>query len=343
MNGCTFVKYKSPAEAKDILLSFEAQDSLAYDQNYAWLEAYWSSQRLAIAVRKLMGKKTFVIVGFKEKNPIIVAPMLAKDDKAEILGSGAPMDVQDLWIGKDCNKDCIIQFLTFLKSLGIRRFSAEAVLPNGTSARLFDQIENACIQEQAHNDPIVSLDRFPNSTAWEKSLSPKFKQNVRYYLNRLAKDGKHHEFRCYEAPVAKCLIREAELAHRKRVREITSKNKKLSISLFERLFRSGKYDTTIRRYLANSGVGKLYTMHIDGKLAACIIGLYDQKQEFFQIPFLSHVSGFGKYSPGILLSRFMIRSELDLHHHIDFMLGDEKYKFDLLAENHYYSKIVWED
>ena len=315
--------------------------STDYSQRIEWIRAEWKCLKTLRFLGKAFGKKYRIVVAEESGTPLFLAPIYIKGSEAGIIGSESPTDIRDFTICDGCHPEAFFLFFEELRKLGVKKFILESVSKRSPTRLLLPEKEQISWELSAHNDPIVSPLESPQ--IWWASLKPKFRSNVEYAARRLEKSGLPHCIDVFDAPFPSTPLKRAMELHKRRVHQIQKNSvsvKKNKYKLLEVISRTGVQSPAVRFASEARLPGRLYVFWIDGKCAAATIGFESIDKTRLQIPFVCYENSFKDFSPGILLLRTLIETEMQNNVAVDFMLGDEKYKFDFGAVNNYFDRCV---
>jgi hypothetical protein len=152
-------------------------------------------------------------------------------------------------------------------------------------------------------DPIPLVRREPGLDEAADYLEPAMRRTLRKATNRLATDGRAIEFRFTRSYSEICdLIPAIEICHRNRDHD---RGRRSDLDDEETL-------TTWRRRLADlaaDGLVELATAHIEGALAAHVVGIRDGYT--YRVLEGHFVTNWGRYAPGRLLEAAVVQRMLD--------------------------------
>ena len=176
-----------------------------------------------------------------------------------------------------------------------------------------------------------------------KELSKSTRQNIRTAKNRLTKDGLKYEIVSFDCEhldhkTSKELMRIYEA--RKRIKNKGFSIRKLLLNIL-RSFRNKRYHLIENAMTRLTNVFCSYIV-IDGKIAGYFFGL-KAKNNYAVIMQVAFDEEMKKYSPGMILLSDSIENFYSSHTicQFDLATGDEQYKFNLGAKEHYTNNYIY--
>ncbi|MEN6460264.1 MAG: GNAT family N-acetyltransferase [Syntrophomonas sp.] len=169
------------------------------------------------------------------------------------------------------------------------------------------------------------------------SLSKSVRQNVRTAKNRMQREGKEWNVETtVGVPVSWSLSKQLLEVYNKRLEKRDGKK----VGAITRYVREHFNPITLAAsHMKDNIVSILY---IDGRIAAFMMGLIDNRERTALIPRLAIDSDYSVYCPGFLLvceaSRFLIAHTQVRN--LDLSRGDEQYKYSLGGTEHFNYSIV---
>ena len=179
----------------------------------------------------------------------------------------------------------------------------------------------------------IEIDICDTYEEYHSQLSKNTRQNLRTAYNRLNNDEKNMEFQFYTSSTLTKTIKDSVLdLYYERQTQQYHKSNSFIFKFFLKHIDIGTLN------LNNDDIENIiFTVHIDGKLAAFYAAIVDKDRVI--VPRLAIADEFGRYSPGMILINESIKffhqdSKLGIRY-IDLTHGDEKYKKALGGSVHH--------
>jgi hypothetical protein len=330
-------EYSDPSEIQEEWNFLYSGSHLSYCQSFFWQKEifHFHQMRLFFARKKLLYRYFLVLA---DNIPVLIAPLelFLKKRSASIIGEYAPNDYYD-FIVKDQNSPCYQGALSALFSYLKLSYRISTLTIKDSHIHLslcpayqFTEGESTC----------VLLNRtWKNVDEWFATLSKSARQNMRTSFNRSKTDGYEISFKKYDGPVSSKLARELFNFHEKRLigRYHQSDNVFGSRLLFRflhfwsNILRPWRVkDKMLERVVQSHDIDfRLYTLMLNKRLAAYYLGFLSEDKKTISFFRVCIDDDFGRYSPGMMLFKYILEDSQSSFDVFDFSIGNEKYKYVL--------------
>lgn len=313
------VKKKNTNEVKDILHNKTWQGG-HYCYNIELLEEVKDGPYKIRNILKNRGKMAFYVV-YDESEPLIIAPIFAKNKIVTVAGTDEFFDYVDLFYRRDvekgCLKDAFASLMDFFRTHGnsvVRwnyipeeSISREFLLDSKYEFKLIDNTE-------------ISFLKYEN---YLSMLSKSTKQNLRTAENRLKRENK--TFKLLSSicePLSDEILQQCIDIYCERQRE------KYEKGLFNQLMiKTFNYSTEMLR----KRKGIIMALTIDENVAAFMFGYINDVRKSYEVPKLAISEKYAFYSPGMILVNRSIQLFADMTdiRVLDLCRGTEQYKIKM--------------
>lgn len=325
------VKKKNTNEVKDILHN-KTWGGGHYCHNIELLEEVKDGPYKIRNILKNRGKMAFYVV-YDESEPLIIAPIFAKNKIVTVAGTDEFFDYVDLFyrmdVEKGCLKDAFASLMGFFRSHGnsVVRWN---YIPEESISREF-LLESKCKFKPIDNTEISFL----KYEDYLSMLSKSTKQNLRTAENRLKRENK--TFKLLSSlcePIPDEILQQCIDIYCERQRE------KYGKGLFNRLMiKTFNYSTEMLR----KRKGIIIALIIDENVAAFMFGYINDVRKSYEVPKLAISEKYAFYSPGMILVNRSIQLFADMTdiRVLDLCRGTEQYKIKMGGKNyHTYNCII---
>ena len=314
-----YVKKKNTNEVKDILHNKTWRGG-HYCYNIELLEEVKDGPYKIRNILKNRGKMAFYVV-YDASEPLIIAPIFAKNKIVTVAGTDEFFDYVDLFyrrdIEKGCLKDAFASLMDFFRSRGnfVVRWN---YIPEESISREF-LLDSKCKFKLIDNTEISFL-KYEN---YLSMLSKSTKQNLRTAENRLKRENK--TFKLLSSlcePLSDEILQQCIDIYCERQRE------KYEKGLFNQLMiKTFNYSTEMLR----KRKGIIMALTIDENVAAFMFGYINDVRKSYEVPKLAISEKYAFYSPGMILVNRSIQLFADMTdiRVLDLCRGTEQYKIKM--------------
>jgi CelD/BcsL family acetyltransferase involved in cellulose biosynthesis len=262
-----------------------------------------------------------------------VAPLLVDGDKAELVGHYSICDYMDVAVTPGFERSFFTSLLEHLAGDGIKTFELRGLRENAPTCQSVCECGEQCgfgvARDEEALSPGVCL---PDS--WEgylNSLSKKDRHELRRKLRRLESAGGDVELKVVTEPDEASRMLDT-LFHLMRISS-HHKEEFLDRPGMEPFFR----DET--RTMASEGMLRFYFLTFDGQAVASVLN-FDVGGQLYMYN-SGYDPAYSHYAVGLMSKALLVRDAIENGRKcVDFLRGDESYKYDLGGKDRRVMRVV---
>jgi CelD/BcsL family acetyltransferase involved in cellulose biosynthesis len=279
------------------------------------------------------GRDVRIITARDGERLIGVAPMLVSGARAEFVGNYSICDYMDIVVTPGFETAFYPLVLADLAGAGVTEIDLRGLLPSSaTLAGITDAAPAAGYTATREDEALApAVDLPPSWDGYLNTLSKKDRHELRRKMRRLESGGGNVEMRII-TDAAEASERLDTLFHLMRISN-HHKEEFLARPGMESFFRE------MTSVMAGEGMLRFYFLTFDGEAVASVLN-FDVGGQLYMYN-SGYDPQYAHYAVGLMSKTMLIRDAIENGRHcVDFMRGDESYKYDLGGKDQQVSRLI---